>query len=56
MAEPPRYPDCATSDGRADAESRDNASLLKKVLIVSFGLLVVIVVVLHLLLGGGPRH
>jgi hypothetical protein len=57
MTEPPRHPeDGHERSGSADAESQPRQSIWKKVLIVVFGLLVALALVLHLVLGGGPRH
>ena len=57
MAEPPHFPDRG-EDVResSDTESTRGQSLWTKALIVLLGLLVVLAIVLHLVLGGGPRH
>ncbi len=56
MADPPLYPDRGDDTGASDTESTTSMSLWTKVLIVVFGALVAIALVLHLVLGGGPRH
>jgi hypothetical protein len=57
MAEPPRYPAHGDdASGPADTEQTSSTSAWTKVLIVIFGVLVVTAIVLHLVLGGGPRH
>jgi len=57
MTDPPRYPEHGhDTNGSADAESTPRRPIWTKVLIVVFGLLVALALVLHLVLGGGPRH
>lgn len=56
MADRPRYPDSGDDAGEPDSGTTAGISLWMKVLIVVFGALVVIALVLHLVLGGGPRH
>ncbi|HMG25973.1 MAG TPA: hypothetical protein VKH36_04075 [Acidimicrobiia bacterium] len=57
MTEPPRYPEHEhDTSGSADVESTPRQSIWTKVLVVVFGVLVALALVLHLVLGGGPRH